>query len=228
MNKNFKKAFTLSEVLITVGIIGVVAAVTTPTVVANYRKQTYVTQLRKISYEIEQAADLYMTDHSVNNLNRLRTSAELQNFITNYFKVVKNCNSRYLPCFAEEYHAMNGAGPMKPAGGLCNVTATFANGASICADSEAMEPIENPDDPDNPIHSSNTAGTGGEVVAFEVDINGRKGPNIYGRDYFTFELYPNGSIGDKYFTNSGADFDTQYPGNGMFGKIVEDGWKMNY
>lgn len=34
-----KKAFTLAEVLITLGIIGVVAALTIPTLVNNYRKK---------------------------------------------------------------------------------------------------------------------------------------------------------------------------------------------
>ena len=34
---NLKKAFTLAEVLITLGIIGVVAAMTLPTVVNKYK-----------------------------------------------------------------------------------------------------------------------------------------------------------------------------------------------
>lgn len=34
-----KKAFTLAEVLITLGIIGVVAAITLPTLIANYQKK---------------------------------------------------------------------------------------------------------------------------------------------------------------------------------------------
>lgn len=32
-------SFTLAEVLVTLGIIGVVAALTMPTLIANYRKQ---------------------------------------------------------------------------------------------------------------------------------------------------------------------------------------------
>ena len=40
------KAFTLAEVLITLGIIGVVAALTLPNLVANYKKQVLVTQLK--------------------------------------------------------------------------------------------------------------------------------------------------------------------------------------
>lgn len=34
----YKKAFTLAEVLITLGIIGVVAALTMPALIANHRK----------------------------------------------------------------------------------------------------------------------------------------------------------------------------------------------
>lgn len=37
--KNFNKAFTLAEVLITLGIIGIVAAMTLPTVLSKYREQ---------------------------------------------------------------------------------------------------------------------------------------------------------------------------------------------
>lgn len=46
-----KKAFTLAEVLITLGIIGVVCAMTIPTLVANYQKQVAINQL-KTAYSI--------------------------------------------------------------------------------------------------------------------------------------------------------------------------------
>lgn len=41
-----KKAFTLAEVLITLGIIGIVAALTIPTFITEYRKKEYVTRLK--------------------------------------------------------------------------------------------------------------------------------------------------------------------------------------
>ena len=43
---NKKFAFTLAEVLITLGIIGVVAAMTMPSLIANYKKKQAVTQLK--------------------------------------------------------------------------------------------------------------------------------------------------------------------------------------
>lgn len=42
-----KRAFTLAEVLITLGIIGVVAALTLPSVITNYQKKQTVEQLKK-------------------------------------------------------------------------------------------------------------------------------------------------------------------------------------
>ena len=48
------RAFTLAEVLITLGIIGVVAAITIPTLMANYQKAQYVTALKKAYSQINQ------------------------------------------------------------------------------------------------------------------------------------------------------------------------------
>ena len=54
---DFKKkaAFTLAEVLITLGIIGVVAAMTIPTLVANYKKKVVETRLVKVYSTFNQA-----------------------------------------------------------------------------------------------------------------------------------------------------------------------------
>lgn len=41
------KAFTLAETLITIGIIGVVAAMTIPILIKNYKAQVTATKLKK-------------------------------------------------------------------------------------------------------------------------------------------------------------------------------------
>ncbi len=53
-----KIAFTLAEVLITLGIIGVVAAMTIPTLMANHRKKVVETKLEKIYSVMNQAINL--------------------------------------------------------------------------------------------------------------------------------------------------------------------------
>ncbi len=50
-----KPAFTLAEVLITLGIIGVVAALTVPSLVAKYKERQRITQLKKAYSVLNQA-----------------------------------------------------------------------------------------------------------------------------------------------------------------------------
>ena len=52
---NKKAAFTLAEVLITLGIIGIVAAMTLPTLIANYQKKVVETRLISFYSKINQA-----------------------------------------------------------------------------------------------------------------------------------------------------------------------------
>lgn len=55
---NMKKGFTLAEILITLGIIGVVAAMTIPTLYSNIQKKITVTRLQKTYSELANAAKL--------------------------------------------------------------------------------------------------------------------------------------------------------------------------
>ena len=43
-----KQGFTLSEVLITLGIVGIVAVLTIPGVMKNYKNRLYTAQLEKV------------------------------------------------------------------------------------------------------------------------------------------------------------------------------------
>ena len=55
LNSNKEPAFTLAEVLITLGIIGVVAALTIPTLITNYKARKLHTQFLKSYSTIQQA-----------------------------------------------------------------------------------------------------------------------------------------------------------------------------
>ena len=62
-NNSRKIAFTLAEVLITLGIIGVVAALTIPTLMANHRKQVVETSLEKFYSTMNQAIKMAEVDY---------------------------------------------------------------------------------------------------------------------------------------------------------------------
>lgn len=60
----FKKfGFTLAEVLITLGVIGIVTALTLPSVVANYQKQKTVSFVKKFYNEINNAIKLSVAEN---------------------------------------------------------------------------------------------------------------------------------------------------------------------
>lgn len=64
-----KKAFTLAEVLITLGVIGVVAAMTIPTLIANYQKVQTVNRLKQTYAIINNAIRLTANDFGGDGMN---------------------------------------------------------------------------------------------------------------------------------------------------------------
>ena len=93
INKHF--GFTLAEVLVTLGIIGVVSAMTIPSLVKNYQRQVYVTQLRKVYNEVGQAVQTFMTDNRLVSMSESRligNKTALENFVNNYFKIANMGN----------------------------------------------------------------------------------------------------------------------------------------
>lgn len=60
MNKKF--AFTLTEVLVTLSIIGVVSALTVPTLMNQYQRKAQAVQIRKSANEIMSAIDMLTTE----------------------------------------------------------------------------------------------------------------------------------------------------------------------
>lgn len=66
MKKYF--GFTLAEVLITLGIIGVVAAITLPSLIQKYQKKTYIEGLKVGVSIFEQGFKAAMADDGVDNL----------------------------------------------------------------------------------------------------------------------------------------------------------------
>lgn len=90
-------AFTLAEVLITLGIIGVVAALTIPSVITKYKRQTASTKLEKFYSVINQAIRLSIAEHGdiyINNENKANASNAAyiekwyKEYITKYIQTI--------------------------------------------------------------------------------------------------------------------------------------------
>ena len=238
-NNSRKIAFTLAEVLVTLGIIGVVSAMTVPTLMQNYQRQSYVTQLHKVYNEVQQASLRYMTDKNAINLREagLVTQTEMANFTHTYFKVVSDCGHTVsAPCFPTSYRSQSGteAATNNASWGAAS-SVVLASGASII--------IDYPN-----VYTKTVNGVTSHYGHMLIDINGPKGPNIGGRDMFYAEFYDDGSIdvagatpeckangvcdGDSLTairdTLYNSSCSSTWQGQGCLGKIINDGWTMTY
>ncbi len=218
-NYSCNSAFTLAEVLVTLGIIGVVSAMTVPSLMQNHQRKTYVTQLHKFYNEMSQALLQYQTDKNAVNLKEagLVSDDKIGEFIKNYFRVANDCGTDSSPCMSGEYKKMNGA----VVSTNLNRYVTLASGASLG-------------------YAYKSAGLANILFSIDFDINGQKGPNIVGRDIFAVYVYENGII-DDYGSSAPLSkddretiFEAACNGNdsanwyGCFGKILNDNWEMTY
>ena len=94
-NNSRKIAFTLAEVLITLGIVGVVAAMTMPSLVANYEKKRTATAVKKAYSELSQALKLAEVDYGdmeywdyPDGFDIEENKAFVNRYITPYYKGV--------------------------------------------------------------------------------------------------------------------------------------------
>lgn len=106
--KNLKSAFTLTEVLIAVTIVGIIAALTIPNVVTKYNKKTNVLKLKKVYHELQQnlSRATYTGNIMGNNVYAKFFAPEAggpRNFLerTNFYKIKGECvteNARGYVC----------------------------------------------------------------------------------------------------------------------------------
>lgn len=84
-----KKAFTLAEVLITLGIIGIVAAMTLPVVIGNYQKKVTAAKVKKFYSMFNQAFQLAQLEFGEYKYWEIADNSDLYyKYLKNYIKTV--------------------------------------------------------------------------------------------------------------------------------------------
>lgn len=206
-DKSHRVAFTLAEVLITLGIIGVVAAMTLPTIIANYKKQVYVTQLKKTVSTWEQGFQKMLADDGVDSLKDTETfksingsSCDLSTsketcaiFYDNLNKLISinsitsagNVNYKYK-------YIHKGSSSYYPGNSSSNIIIFLKDGSSI----HNFRFLKTPSSSSYSCEQIKRAG--GKMCekmgTLSVDVNGLKGPNIEGRDIFDFYISGTGRL----------------------------------
>jgi len=165
---NTRRAFTLAEVLITLGIIGVVAALTMPSIIEKHQKRVTAAQLKKSYSLLNQALQRSIAENgdvSTWDYENIYASNIGEKYFLPYMHVVgkkfkyeaRNSSDTY----RFDYTNNNYAYPLAD-----GTVISFAN----------FFPGNGYD------WSMNYA------LYLIIDVNGKKGPNRAGRDVFSFTL----------------------------------------
>ena len=110
LNKRF--GFTLAEVLITLGIVGIVAAMTVPTLINNYKEKVRVNKLKKSYAVLTSAFNLAKNEFGEVAQWGLPASSDTQNYtiaigdkLRTFMKVDRICSTRneFQKCFTGGY-----------------------------------------------------------------------------------------------------------------------------
>lgn len=239
LRRSKRAAFTLAEVLITLGIIGVVAALTMPALISKYQKHVWYTQFMKAATIIENTINQYNSDHGcgsvdddglVDNLciysNHTTSAAEK---LGEYINVVQWINDDNYEEVCAGYKKLphsiyyDGTNKEDDDSGDWPCSAADMHGSQYAKKGYAF--ITN----DGIL--INTGLDGGNGSGSVVDINGpNKGPNIYGRDIFVFYLFKPISERWGYEDYYGDYFgcnDNKKLGYNCGARLLQEG-KMNY
>lgn len=191
-----KSGFTLAEILITLGIIGVVAAITLPTLLNNAGDRVNINKLKREYSLFQQAFQQIAAENDVDFKNGISHCAGtsnkhacLKDVFKAKLKTTVDCDSNnganLSKCFVEQADAkqLNG-NPVKNSAGYFNNNTT----AGLILDDGASASVWLDTAECNSTLSQNKVRCGWMVI----DVNGPKlKPNTWGKDLFLFFIYSN-------------------------------------
>ena len=200
--------------LITLGIIGVVAAMTLPTLIQKNQETELTTRAKRMYSEVNQAIKLYEaqngTPGDVRGLfeaqNGVSNSSQLAIDFAKYFSGAKVCKSKNDLGCSKYFYSLEYAVPQVDSSG--NLTdRSFSNPKIILKDGVVIG--INQSTGCNLLRTSNKTDEYGRPIKDEhgniqtttwkqaccwlyIDTNGPKRPNKYGMDAFEFNIFPEG------------------------------------
>ena len=221
-----KIGFTLAEILITLAIAGVVAALAIPSLVTKASRQAEASRLSSIITDLENAFGNVMTDADTDDIfeDGVLTSGNLRKYL-NYKR-----SGSDLPSMGYAYY-----NPIDKIGGwksnadkhdTCSTMTAYTlnNNAVVCLCDDI------------------STCSGGDICTTEkrgkrviIDTNGAGSNNRSGRDVFDFalgtsgKLYPRGSQNYQYLMHSSeAAPDCSSEGKGCAYKLEKNNYKVDY
>lgn len=171
------QAFTLTEVLLAIVIVGVIAALVLPSVVTSFQQEIMNHQYSREVNAIHNALDNLTV--AENKSSFFSTMMYLDSepstykdssgkFIKKYLRIAHDCGDSNGSCFADTYYEFKNNDKVVYKPDYKGACAQLKNGSSLCLIPQiAANKIEG-----------------------IIDLNGPKGPNVYGKDLRPFSFEP--------------------------------------
>lgn len=244
MIKKLFYGFTIAELIVAMSVIGVVAAITLPSVITNHQNKVLQMSLQKAYRDLDNnLEELHASNYRKTFYQSLLASTDgIKDFFINYYDIPEQCEEladgtksctypnlcgeegtpdKAQPCFAANYADIS----------------TTTDKAFTCTGGRAVQLKDNtaiciiPAAAATPAKDADPeAGTEAEEAKEAVpatiymDVNGSEPPNIGGRDMFKFQIN-NYTIVDN---SEEASCTTSSVGEGCLKKIINDKWKVKY
>ena len=184
--KSRKIAFTLAEVLITLGVIGVVASLTLPSVINNYQKKVVAKRLATSYSTISNAFAMAKIDYD--DISEWDVPKDGENA-----KIAEDFIDKYFLPYFDSYEkvgwmAFNRFYDIKPYSGAGGYFVRLKSGVVLTFAFATYR------DAEGVLHFN--------YPYFNIDINGKNKPNKVGRDRFAFTLFNGKLIASRTYQNS--------------------------
>ena len=219
-----KKGFTLTELLLALTIVGVVAVITVPILMNNVHNKMFATQVKNMAATIEQLAQDELIAKRTRDLSDTDFGDPEKLLSDDHFSIAKSCTSdeSLTKCWKTTATGKDKVTYKR----LNKSTSGIGAGKTIILKNGVMMRYT---------LASNEGKSVGYVI---IDINGNDKPNILGRDLFGFYVTPKGHIiGIEALTSADLTLETKISNckssdnmNDVwcFGALADNGWKMDY
>lgn len=208
--------FTLAEVLIALVIIGIIAAITIPSLITKTKNEETVSKLKKVHSTLAQATNQIISEEGpVTSWNK--SVKDIYDLYRKKLITAKECNTKS-GCFTQ--------GTIK---GLSSYSTNWDSNNSfyklVLQDGTQIS-FSSIFDNTCSFSNQNQDGSSDYCYRFYIDVNGAKKPNTFGRDIYQFilkknGLYPSGCDNNHVFCNK------NYTGFACACKVLREG-AINY
>ena len=182
-----KRAFTLTELLIALGIIGTIAALCIPSLMTTINNKSLAIQLQNNVAAVQQAIANQKIIKNTKDMSETAFANETDFYALFQSSKGETCSaSSTTKCWGDSYRVIGGGAPsyeLVPEGNAIRLK----NGATIAYKTGNDDAYGNK-----------------QLCEIFIDVNGADEPNIVGRDLFAFFISKNGTISGNRSVNSGT------------------------